>query len=155
MKKIAILSDADPTDRRSWSGTQYSVYLQLSKYYEIDVYVTDTSWAFKVDRISFKIITLSHGMLRLGLLNCYMSSRKVDKILSKRNTQQLLPLDLKIPLSSRTKRIPLSYFILTALIIKWLDTALKPTGSLIRLENFYKKNVLSIRRSILLRAKGR
>ena len=84
MKKIAILSDADPTDRRSWSGTQYSVYQQLSKYYEIDVYVTDTSWAFRIDRLLFKIITLSHGILRLGLLNSYMSSRKVDKILSKK-----------------------------------------------------------------------
>lgn len=36
MKKLAFLSFADPTDRRSWSGTLYSEYQQLQKYYDVE-----------------------------------------------------------------------------------------------------------------------
>lgn len=39
MKKIAFISLADPNDRKSWSGTLYSEYHELEKYYELVSYV--------------------------------------------------------------------------------------------------------------------
>lgn len=81
MKKIAILSDADPRDRRSWSGTQYSVLSQLRKYYEVDIFVTDVPWAFRLDRMLFRLLTLSKATLRLGLINSFLASHKADKAL--------------------------------------------------------------------------
>lgn len=36
MKKIAFLSFDNPADRRSWSGTLNSEYLQLQKFYEVE-----------------------------------------------------------------------------------------------------------------------
>lgn len=57
MKKILYILGSDPMDKRSWSGTCYSCYEQLQRFYEVEVI------SIQPDRID-KIINWAYGVLR-------------------------------------------------------------------------------------------
>lgn len=41
MKKILFVNaGSDPKDRTGWSGTPFSIYHELIKYFDVDTYVT-------------------------------------------------------------------------------------------------------------------
>lgn len=82
MKKLLLVSTGDPTDKRTWSGTEYSIWQQLMKYYEVDVLSINLKWIKRFERLRMRILTFGKQDTVFGFLNSYLSSKKVERKLS-------------------------------------------------------------------------
>ena len=79
MKRILLVSSGDPRDKKEWSGTKYSFYHQLKKYYDVDILMMDTVWAKKIDSKRMLILTMGKQETKFGLLNSFVNSLKVQR----------------------------------------------------------------------------
>lgn len=79
MKRIILVSSGDPRDKKEWSGTKYSFYHQLMKYYDVDILMMDTVWAKKIDILRMLVLTMGRQKTKFGLLNSFLNSKKVQR----------------------------------------------------------------------------
>lgn len=90
MKKIAFLSFDNPSDRRSWSGTLNSEYLQLQKFYEVEwlcpkfnkVLLTFVKF---FNRVRYLFTKKTYMPMYSSLLMSKFAMRSINKKLAKEN----------------------------------------------------------------------
>lgn len=78
-KKILLVSLDNPMDKRTWSGIEYSVYQQLIKYYDVEVFVVKAKWALYIDKLRMRFMTLGRQHTSFGLFHSYVCSKKVQR----------------------------------------------------------------------------
>lgn len=83
MKRVLLVSSGNPRDKRQWSGTEYSIYQQLMKYYNVDVLTVKVKWARLLDKLRMRVMTLGRQHTGFGLLDSYISSKRVQRKLNK------------------------------------------------------------------------
>ncbi len=77
MKKILLVSASDPTDKRTWSGTEYSFFQQLKKYYYVEILTVNYPAARAIDKIFMRLFTLGKQDTGFGFVNSYVCSKRV------------------------------------------------------------------------------
>lgn len=77
--KVLVVSSVDPTSKLSWSGTQFSIYTQLKKYYDVNVAIIRPTFAYYIDRVLMLFISRKPSWY--GLLASYVASKRAQKIM--------------------------------------------------------------------------
>lgn len=77
--KVLLVSADNPKDKKAWSGTKFSLYQQLLKYYDVDILVVNSRWGKRLDRVRMLATTFGRQYTQFGLLNSYLCSRQVRR----------------------------------------------------------------------------
>lgn len=104
MKKINICSIGEPTNPRTWSGTPYSLYIELKKIDRIGSAFNSSATLSKLKKIAVKLLARAYYSnsveTQRGIFNRYLNAKKVVRETNKSNTNLTLhtgTLDLPFP----------------------------------------------------------
>jgi len=79
MKKILLVSTGDPRSKKVWSGVEHSIYLQLTKYYDVDIMTMNhIQNARLLDTRIMKLLTWKKQTTPFGLYDSYLRSKRIS-----------------------------------------------------------------------------